>query len=178
MVSKPVTPDPNRSFILTGEVLRFSDQSRRDPAVTRRNLSQISTDPARFLSDLDGSSQISARYRRIRPDFCPISTDPAIFLPDIAGSGQISARSRRIRPGFVPGDKLEIDPNQPETDETRTEKSNQISWSVSGQFFIHPPHSGRVRVGHKPDPARPVDTPRIDIKTEGERIVSSLCEKL
>ena len=145
LVSKPVTPNPNRILYLSDEVLRFFDQIRRDLVVIWRNLGQISTD--------------SARSRQIRPDFYPISTDPAIFRPDIAGSGQISAKSRRIRPGFVPGDKPETDPNQPETDETQTEKSNQISGSVLGQFFIHPPHSGRVRVGHKPDPARPVDTP-------------------
>ena len=160
MISKPVTPDPNRSFILTGEVLRFSDQIWRDPAVTRRNLGQISTDPARFLSDLEGSGHISAKYQRIRSNFGQISTDPAIFRPDIEGSGQISARYRRIRPDLVYGNKLETDLNQPEIDETRTEKSNQISGSVSGQFFIHPPHSSRVQVGHKTDPARPVDTPR------------------
>ena len=145
LVSKPVTPNPNQSFILTGEVLRFSDQIRRDPAVTRRNLGQISTNPARFLFDLDGSGHISTRYRKIHSDF--------------VGSGQISVRSWRIQPDFVSGNKPETDPNQPETDETQTEKSNQISGSVSGQFFIHLPHSGRVRVGHKPDPTRPVDTP-------------------
>ena len=60
---------PEPIVILIGEVLRFSDQIRRDPAVTRWNLGQILTDSARFLSDLDGSSHISARYRRIRSDF-------------------------------------------------------------------------------------------------------------
>ena len=101
-------------------------------------------DPVRFQPDLDGSGQISVQSRRIRPYFGQISKDPIRFRPDL-----------------VPSDKLETDPNQLETDETRTEKSNQISGSVSGQFFIHPPHSGRVRVGHKPDPARPVDTPSV-----------------
>ena len=112
--------------------------------------------PTKFWPSLDGFGQISAWSRRLRTDFGLISLDPAIFRPDLEGSGQISARSRWIRPDFVPGDKLEIDPNQPETDKTRTEKSNQIFGSVSGQFFIHPPHSGRVRVGHKPDPWTPL----------------------
>ena len=71
------------------------------------------------------------------------------FRPNLSGSGQISA----------PVIKREIDPNQPETKETRTEKSDQISGSVSGQIFIHLPHSSQVQVGHKPDPAQPVDSP-------------------
>ena len=56
------------------------------------------------------------------------------FRPNLSGSGQISA----------PVIKREIDPNQPETKETRTEKSDQISGSVSGQIFIHLPHSSQV----------------------------------
>ena len=98
----------------------------------------------------------SARSSCYPTNLGQISTDLARFLSDLDGSGHISARSRRIRPYFVPGDKLDTDPNQPETDETQTEKSDQISRSVSSQFFIHPPHSGRVRVGHKLDPWTPL----------------------
>ena len=84
----------------------------------------------------------------------PTKSDPYLdrygqFRPNLSGSGQISA----------PVIKREIDPNQPETKETRTEKSDQISGSVSGQIFIHLPHSSQVQVGHKPDPAQPVDSP-------------------
>ena len=60
--------------------------------------------------------------------------------PDFDGSCQISDRSRRIQPDFDLGDKPETNSNQPKTDETQTEKSNQISRSVSGQIFIHLPH--------------------------------------
>ena len=94
-------------------------------------------------------------YRRsitiFRPDLARSSRYPTKSRPDLDGSGHISARYRRIRSDFVPGDK-------PETDETRTEKSNQISGSVSGQFFLHPSHSGRVRIGHKPDPWTPLSS--------------------
>ena len=34
--------------------------------------------------------------------------------------------------------------------------------SVADQAFLNPILSGRSRVGHKPDPDRPVDTPRQD----------------
>ena len=120
-------------------------------------------------------------YRRsitiFRPDPARSSRYPMKSRPNIDGSDQISARSHWIRPDFIPGDKLETDPNQPETDETQTEKSNQISGSVSGQFFIHPPHSGRVRVEHKPDPARPVDTikrTRLDKPLRGPKDIKTL----
>ena len=45
------------------------------------NLGQISTDLARFLSDLDESGHISARSRRIWLDFGQISLNPARFHP-------------------------------------------------------------------------------------------------
>ena len=106
------------TFNVSGEIFSIPEQIRRDLEVIRRNLGQISTDPARFR-------------------------------PDLVESGQISAST--VKP--------ETDPKQPETDKTRTEKSGQSSGSVSGQIFIHPTKSGRFRVGHKPDPARPVDTP-------------------
>ena len=139
---------------LTGRLSVFGFQTRNTrpkPIVYpyRRSITIFRPDPARSSRyptksrpDLNGSGQISVRSRQIQPYFGQISKDPIRFRPD-----------------FVPGDKPETDLNQPETDETRTEKSNQISRSVSSQFFIHPPHSGRVRVGHKPNPARPVDTP-------------------
>ena len=43
------------------------------------NLGQISTDLARFLSDLDGSDHISARSRRIWSDFGQISPNLVRF---------------------------------------------------------------------------------------------------
>ena len=52
--------------------------------------------------------------------------------PDFDGSCQISDRSRLIQPDFDLGDKPETNSNQPKTDETRTEKSNQISRLVLG----------------------------------------------
>ena len=128
LVSKPVTPNPNRILYLSNEVLRFFDQIRRDLVVIWRNLGQISPDPARFH-------------------------------PDLAGSGQISSRSRRIWPDFVPSDKPNTDSTRPETDESRTEKSNHLSGSVSGHIFLHPNRSGWFRVGYKTDPARSVYTP-------------------
>ena len=121
-------------------ILSLSDELLRLSNHFRRNLVQI-------LQDL-------ARSWQIRPDFGMISTALNRFRPDLTRSGHISASV--IKP--------ETDPNQLKTDETRTEKSDQIFGSVSGQFFIHLPHSGRVRVGHKPDPTQPVDTPSCYIK--------------
>ena len=34
--------------------------------------------------------------------------------------------------------------------------------SAAGQNVLHPSPAGRSRVGHKPDPTRPVDTPNWD----------------
>ena len=106
-------------------------------------------DPSRSDEISPLSNEIWARSQRIRPNLGQISTNLVRFWPDLVGSGQISA----------PVIKPETDPNQPETDETRTEKSDQISRSISSQFFIHPPHLGRVWVGHKPDLDRLMDTP-------------------
>ena len=53
---------------------------------------------------------------------------------------EFPTKSNEIWPDFDLGDKPETNSNQPKTDETRTEKSNQISRSVSGQIFIHLPH--------------------------------------
>ena len=143
-------PDPTRvgcRFFLSkpvtpdpNQILSLSNELLRLSDHFWLNLVQILRDPTRSW--------------QIQPDFGLISTALNRFRPDLARSGHISASVI----------KLETDPNQLETDETRTEKSEQISGSVSGQFFIHLPHSGRVRVGHKPDPTQPVDTPSYYIK--------------
>ena len=142
---------------LTGRLSVFGFQTRNtwpEPIVYpyRRSITIFRPDPARSRyyptkskPDLDRSGQISPNLAR--------------FRPDLDKSSQILARSHRIRPNFVPSDKPDTNPNQPETNETRTEKSDQVSELVSGQFFIHPPQSGWVRVGHKPNSAQPMDTP-------------------
>ena len=49
--------------------------------------------------------------------------------------------------------------SHPKTDMTRPAWSETLGESVAGQNLPHPIMSGRVRVGHKPNPAWPVDTP-------------------
>ena len=96
---------------------------------------------------------------RSRPNLVHILRDPmrshhylVKSRPNLAGSFQIS----------TPVIKLETDWNQPKTDKTRTKKYDQISGLVSGQIFIHSPQLGWVRVGHKPNLARPVDSPSLE----------------
>ena len=47
------------------------DQIRWDLAIIQRNLSQISTDPAKFWPDLNRFGQILARSRKIWPNIGP-----------------------------------------------------------------------------------------------------------
>ena len=110
---------------------------RPDPARSRRYLTKS-------RPGLNGSNQILARSRQIRPDFGQISPGLGRFRPDLDGFGYISTRSRRIWPDFFPGEKPETDPTRPEIDEIRTEKSNHLSGSISGHIFLHSNNSGRV----------------------------------
>ena len=98
-----------RTRPLTGRLSVFGVQTRNtrpEPIVYpyRRSITIFRPDPARSSRypmksrpDLDGSSQISVRSRRIQPYFGQISKDPVRFRPDLDGSGQISVRSQRIR---------------------------------------------------------------------------------
>ena len=91
-----------------------------------------------------------ARSQQIRLDLGQILKDLARFQPELASPGQ------KLFPTINPIPE----PIQPETDETRIGKSDQITELVLGHIFLHPNKSGRVQVGHKPDLARPMDTPR------------------
>ena len=42
---------------------------------------------------------------------------------------------------------------------------------VSGHIFTHPSHPGRVRVGHKPDPARPMDKPNYKLDFQNKNYI-------
>lgn len=133
---------PKPSFILSSEFLRISDQLRRDPSRFGPDTSRSGPDPWRSGKISLLSDEIRSLSRWIR------SLPRQIW----SLSRWIRSLSRRIQPDFVPSDKPDIDPTRLETDETRTEKSDQISGSVSGHIFLHPNNSGRFRVGHKFDP--------------------------
>ena len=90
-----------------------------------------------------------ARSQQIRLDLGQILKDLARFQPELARPGQKLFLAINPIPESI----------QPETDETWTGKSDQITGSVLGHIFLHPNKSGRVWVGHKPNLARPVDTP-------------------
>ena len=96
--------------------------------------------------DLDKYSEISARSRRIWRNIGQILIDSARFWPK---SSQIS----------TPYSELETARYASETDKTRFDRSEAPHGPVMGSDFSYPSLSGRVRVGHKPDPAELVDTP-------------------
>ena len=97
------------------KALTFPNEIRRDLVKIHRDLVQIFWDLVR-----------SRRYStRSRPN-------PDRFLPNLAGFSQISALAI----------KLKTDPTQPETNKTRTEKSNQIIWVGFGSYFPPPESFG------------------------------------
>ena len=49
---------------------------------------------------------------------------------------------------------------RPPPTRVRSDSTGGFSRSAAGLEFLHPIWSGRLRVGHKPDPDRPVDSPR------------------
>ena len=83
--------------------------------------------PTKSKSNLNRYSQILARSQQI--------------WPDLARFGQILAQV--IKP--------EIDPIQLENERPKLKNPTKSFGLVSSHFFIHSNHSGRVRVGHKPN---------------------------
>ena len=128
--------------------------------------------------------EISVGSRQILQHLGQISKDMEEYWPDLSRSDEISAKIRpdltrsdkilsKIRPDFDPGNEPETNRDAPETDKTRSGRSEAPYGSVAGYDFSHPSLSGRVRVGHKLDPDRPVDTPTCGDISVGLRAFTS-----
>ena len=107
--------------------------------------------------DVTKSREISARSSGNLTGSSEISPDPVRSLPALAHFGLKST----ILAGFFTVDSFN------RTDRVSSKKPTALirlsHRSAMGQNVLHPSPAGRFRVGHKPDPDRPVDTPNLNL---------------
>ena len=136
---KPTSTDPTGALTKFGEI-----------RISRQVFGQNTLD---FYEIWVGFGEMSPNLGRSQPDLVAISPDLARSPPALAHFGLKST----ILAGFFTVDGCN------RTDRVSSEKPTapiRLSRrSAMGQNVLHPSPASRFRVGHKPDPDRPVDTP-------------------
>ena len=110
-------------------------------------------DLGRIWGDVTESSEISTRSGGNLTESSEISPDPVRSLPDLAHFGLKST----ILAGFSTVDGFDRTDRVSGSKPTAPIRLSRRS--VASQNVLHPSLAGQSRVGHKPDPDRPVDTP-------------------
>ena len=121
---------------------------KKNPDLTQKTQIQaiFQVDQARFWHDLVKSHQIQWDYHRIWRnliDSDEIFTGSRVFLP----FSRVFSETRR-RPTCPP--PVEVWPRS----------TRLLRRSTTSEIFQNPIPSGRFRVGHKPNPNQPVDSPK------------------
>ena len=144
------------------------------------DLALLSSDLATFGRPSLRSAQIRPRFSLFLTQICLIPANPTqiyssltptrlnlgqIFIypkesrPNLFRFGQIWQDSVRFWLKTSELENLKLTDSHPKTDTTRPAWSETSGGSAVGRNLPHLIMSGQVWVGHKPDPARPMDTP-------------------